>query len=159
MMRRNQTGRASNVDAIQLLKDDHQKMRKLLTELDSTGESDTTKRQRLFTQVKEELTVHEAIEEEIFYPALKQHRKAKEIVLEAYEEHGVVDMVMTEIEQVPFDDETWGAKFTVMKENIEHHIEEEENEMFPQARDAFEKADLEELGKQMMARKEQLQAA
>ena len=147
------------MDAIRLLKDDHEKMKKLLKDLEATQERDTSRRERLFTQVKEELTVHEVIEEEIFYPALKEHQKAKEIVLEAYEEHGVVDMVMAEIEQVPFDDERWGAKFTVMKENIEHHIEEEENEMFAQARDAFEKAELEELGKRMMDRKEQLQAA
>jgi hemerythrin-like domain-containing protein len=147
------------MDAIQLLKDDHQKMKKLLSDLESTTEQDTSKRQQLFTTVKEELTVHEAIEEEIFYPALKEHQKAKEIVLEAYEEHGVVDMVMTEIEGLAFDDETWGAKFKVMKENIEHHIEEEEKEMFKQARDVFEKQDLEDLGQQMMARKEQLQAA
>jgi hemerythrin-like domain-containing protein len=147
------------MDAIQMLKDDHEKMKKLLKELDSTEESDVSKRQQLFTQVKEELTVHEAIEEEIFYPALKEHQEAKEIVLEAYEEHGVVDMVMAEIEQLPFDDERWGAKFTVMKENIEHHIEEEEKEMFKQARDAFEKQDLEELGERMTARKEQLLAA
>jgi hemerythrin superfamily protein len=154
-----QTGKGMAMDAIQMLKDDHEKVKKLLKELDSTTESDASKRQQLFTQVKEELTVHEAIEEEIFYPALKEFQKAREIVLEAYEEHGVVDMVMTEIEQVPFDDETWAAKFTVMKENVEHHIEEEEKEMFKQARDAFEKQDLEELGERMNTRKEQLLAA
>src|ERR671924_79633 len=145
------------MNAIQLLKDDHDAMKKMLTELESTTERGTKTRAALFAKVREELTVHEVIEEEIFYPALKEHPKAKEIVLEAYEEHGVVDMIMAEIEQVPFDDERWGAKFTVMKENIEHHIEEEENEMFAQARDAFEKAELEELGKRMMDRKEQLQ--
>ena len=147
------------MDAIQLLKDDHQKMKRLLNELDGTTERGAKTRQELFAKVKEELTVHETIEEEIFYPALKEHPKAKEIVLEAYEEHGVVDMVMADIETVSFEDETWGAKFTVMKENIEHHIEEEENEMFRQARDVFEPQELEELGSRMMSRKEQLQAA
>jgi len=147
------------MDAIQLLKDDHEKMKRLLNELDGTTERGAKTRQELFAKVKEELTVHETIEEEIFYPALKEHPKAKEIVLEAYEEHGVVDMVMADIETVPFEDETWGAKFTVMKENIEHHIEEEENEMFKQARDVFEPQELEELGSRMMSRKEQLQAA
>ena len=66
-------------------------------------------RQELFAKVKQELTVHEAIEEEIFYPALKDHPKTKEIALEAYEEHYVVDTVMAEIEAVPVDDETWGS--------------------------------------------------
>jgi hemerythrin-like domain-containing protein len=147
------------MDAITLLKDDHEKMKKLLTELESTTERGVKTREELFTKVREELTVHEAIEEEIFYPALKEHPKAKEIVLEAYEEHGVVDMVMAEIQGLPYEDETWGAKFKVMKENIEHHIEEEESEMFKQARDVFETQELEALGERMMARKEQLLAA
>jgi hypothetical protein len=147
------------MDAITLLKDDHEKMKKLLTELESTTERGVKTREELFTKVREELTVHEAIEEEIFYPALKEHQKAKEIVLEAYEEHGVVDMVMAEIQGLPYEDETWGAKFKVMKENIEHHIEEEESEMFKQARDVFETQELEALGERMMARKEQLLAA
>jgi hemerythrin-like domain-containing protein len=147
------------MDAIGLLKDDHEKMKGLLNELDATTERGTTTRERLFTKVREELTIHEAIEEEIFYPALKEHPKAREIVLEAYEEHGVVDMVIAEIEGVPFDDETWAAKFTVMKENIEHHIEEEEKEMFKQARDVFSKEELQELGGRMTARKEELLAA
>ena len=147
------------MDAIQLLKDDHDAMKKLLTELEGTTERGVKTRQELFAKVREELTVHEAIEEEIFYPALKEHPKTKEITLEAFEEHHVVDMVLAEIESVPFDDETWGAKFKVMKENIEHHIEEEENEMFKQARDAFEKQDLEELGERMAARKRELLAA
>ena len=117
------------MDALTLLKDDHQKMRKLLNELESTTERGVKTREDLYARIKSELTVHEIIEEEIFYPALKDHPKAKDIVLEAYEEHHVVDTVMAEIRDVPFDDETWGAKLTVMKENVEHHIEEEEDEM------------------------------
>ena len=147
------------MDAIQLLKDDHDAMKKMLSDLESTTERGTKTREALFAKVREELTVHEAIEEEIFYPALKEHPKAKELVLEAYEEHGVVDMIMAEIEGVPFDDERWGAKFTVMKENIEHHIEEEEKEMFKQARDVFDRDELEALGERMMSRKRQLLAA
>jgi hemerythrin-like domain-containing protein len=147
------------MNAISLLEEDHRKMKKLLSELESTTERGVKTREELFATVKEELTVHETIEEEIFYPALKEHPKTKEITLEAYEEHHVVDMVMAEIEGVPYDDERWGAKFKVMKENIEHHIEEEENEMFKLARDAFETQELRDLGERMMARKEQLLAA
>ena len=146
------------MDAITLLKDDHDRMKKLLKELDSTTERGVKTRQELFARVKDELTKHESIEEEIFYPALKEHPETKEITLEAYEEHHVVDTVMKEIEAVPFDDEQWGAKFTVMKENVEHHIEEEEGEMFTQARQVFEKEELEALGERMAARKEQLAA-
>jgi hemerythrin-like domain-containing protein len=144
------------MDALSLLKEDHQKVKKLLLELDSTTERGVKTREELFTKVKEELQVHETIEEEIFYPALKEHPKSKELVLEAYEEHNVVDMVMREIEDVPFDDERWGAKLTVMKENVEHHIEEEETEMFKQARQVFDREELTELGQRMESRKKQL---
>jgi Hemerythrin HHE cation binding domain len=128
----------------------------MLQELESTTERGVKTRQELFAKVKQELRVHEAIVEEIFYPALKDHPKTKEIALEAYEEHHVVDMVMAEIEGVAFDDETWGAKFTVMKENLEHHIEEEEGEMFNQAKQVFDAAELDQLGERMAARKQEL---
>ena len=98
-------------------------------------------------QLKAKLSIHERIEEEIFYPALKSHPKAKDIVLEGYEEHHVVDEMMGELEATDVTDETWGAKFTVMKENIEHHIEEEEGDMFKQARDVFDDDELEDLGR------------
>jgi hemerythrin-like domain-containing protein len=144
------------MDAIALLKEDHDKVKKLLDDLDSTTERGVKTREELFTKVKQELEMHEAIEEEIFYPALKEHPKAKELVLEAYEEHHVVDMVMREIAGVPYDEDTWGAKLTVMKENIEHHIEEEESEMFKQARQVFDKKELVDLGERMQLRKEAL---
>jgi hemerythrin superfamily protein len=144
------------MDAMSLLKEDHEKVKKILGELESTTERGVKTREELFTKVKQELVVHEAIEEEIFYPALKQHPKTKEIALEGYEEHHVVDTVMAEIEGVAYDDEKWGAKFKVMKENLEHHIEEEEGEMFKQAKQVFDEDELAQLGKAMLARKEEL---
>jgi hypothetical protein len=145
------------MDALKLLEEDHKKVKKILSDLDSTTERGVKTREELFTKVKQELMVHEAIEEEIFYPALKDHPKAKELVLEAYEEHHVVDNVMAEIVSLPFDDEKWGAKLTVMKENLEHHIEEEEDEMWKQARQVFSDDELEELGARMQTRKDQLE--
>ena len=147
------------MDALELLEDDHTKVKKLMEEIERTTERGVKTREELFTKLRGELEVHEAIEEEIFYPALKEHPKAKDLVLEAYEEHNVVDMVMKEIEGVAYDDETWGAKLTVMKENVEHHIEEEEDEMFKQARQVFSKEELTDLGERMAARKDQLQGA
>jgi hemerythrin superfamily protein len=141
------------VDAIELLTDDHRKVKRLLDELDSTTERALKTREELFTRIKRELTVHEVIEEEIFYPALKEHPRAKDIVLEAYEEHHVVDTLMGELSGLPYDDETWGAKFTVMKENIEHHVEEEEGDMFKKARQVFDSAELDQLGEVMSERK------
>ena len=145
------------MDALTLLKADHDKIKKILSHIEATTERGVKTREEFFNKVKAELKVHEAIEEEIFYPALKEHPKAKELVLEAYEEHNVVDMVMQEIEGVPYEDETWGAKLTVMKENVEHHIEEEESEMFKQAKQVFSKEELDQLGDRMQARKQSLQ--
>jgi hypothetical protein len=142
------------MDAIAMLKADHDKVKELLTELESTTERGVKRRTGLLTTIKEELTVHEVIEEEVFYPALKAHPKAKDIVLEAYEEHHVVDVLMGELSALDVSDETWGAKALVMKENIEHHIQEEEGEMFRQARRVFDAAELRELGDRMAARKE-----
>ena len=145
------------MDALTMLKTDHDKVKKLLTELESTTERGVKTRSELFATIKGELTVHEIIEEEIFYPELKAHPKAQDIVLEGYEEHHVVDLLMGELEALDVSDETWGAKAVVMKENIEHHIEEEEGEMFQKARQVFDREELDELGERMAARKESAQ--
>jgi len=141
------------VDALTLLKEDHDKVKKLLSELESTTERGLKTRSDLFATIKGELTVHEIIEEEIFYPELRDHPKAKDIVLEGYEEHHVVDLLMGELESLDVGDETWGAKAVVMKENVEHHIEEEEGEMFQKARQVFDRAELDDLGQRMATRK------
>ena len=141
------------MDAIALLEADHKKVKRLLAELDSTTERGVKTRTELFATIKGELTLHEIVEEEIFYPELKAHPRAQDIVLEGYQEHHVVDLLMGELEALDVSDETWGAKATVMKENIEHHIEEEEGEMFRQARRVFDAAELDDLGERMEARK------
>jgi hemerythrin superfamily protein len=143
--------------ALTLLTDDHDKVKKLLDQLEATDAP--SRREELFTKIKRELVVHETIEEEIFYPALKQHPRAKEIVLEGFEEHDVVDTLMGELSRLPYDDETWGPKAKVMKENIEHHIQEEEGEMFDKARSVFDRAELNDLGEVMEARKAEAMAA
>ena len=137
------------MDALELLKTDHDKMKELLSRGEETTERAEKGRTELFATIRRELTVHERIEEEIFYPALRDHPRARDIVLEGYEEHHVVDTILGEMEKVPVTDETWTAKFKVAKENIEHHIEEEEGEMFSAARKVFEKDELQELGARM----------
>jgi hemerythrin-like domain-containing protein len=141
------------MDAISLLKRDHDKVKGLLRELEPTTERAVKTRQELFDRIQSELTIHEIIEEEIFYPTLKQHPKAREIVLEGYEEHGVVDTIMGEMAALSVEDETWGPKAKVMIENIEHHIEEEEGEMFEKARQVFDSDELNQLGRAMEARR------
>jgi len=147
------------VDALALLKRDHDQFKKMLKDLDDTADRAIKTRQNLFERLKFSLTVHEQMEEAVLYPALKEHAETKEIVLEAYEEHDVVDTILEELEQTPFDDETWHAKLTVMRENLLHHIQEEEDEMFGQVRRLFDKATLESLGEQMRTIKAQARAA
>ena len=141
------------MNAIELLSADHRRLTKLMKELDETTTRGVKTRKQLFSTIKRELTAHEVIEEEIFYPALKEHPRARDIVLEGYEEHHVVDVLMGEMSALPFDDESWGAKFTVMRENVEHHIEEEEDDMFKKARAVFDPSELDALGSSMASRK------
>ena len=141
------------MNAIDLLKEDHDRIKPLLSELKETTERAEKTRGELFSRIKQELTIHEIIEEEIFYPALKEHPKAKDIVLEGYEEHDVVSRLMGELDGMEATDERFGPKAKVMAENIEHHIEEEEGEMFKQARKVFDADELDELGERMLRRK------
>jgi hemerythrin superfamily protein len=152
--------REAAMDALDLLEQDHQKVKKLMSEIEKTTERGVKTREQLFSKLVTELTVHERIEEEIFYPAVKERATSKqleELVNESYEEHHFVDIVKAEIENTPFDSEQWAAKFKVMMENVEHHaFEEEEGKMFPRVRRAFKKDELEDLGVKMEELKEQL---
>ena len=141
------------MDAIKLLKEDHARIKPLLAELKETTDRAEKTRGELFSRIKQELTIHELIEEEIFYPTLREHPKAKDIVLEGYEEHDVVSRLMGELDGMDATDERFGPKAKVMAENIEHHIEEEEGEMFKTARQVFEETELDELGDRMALRK------
>jgi hemerythrin superfamily protein len=137
------------MDALALLKEDHALVKKLLAEGEQTTERAEKTRAELFERLKSELMIHERIEEEVLYPALKKHPHARELALEGYAEHHVVDTILAELERTPVTDEQWAAKFKVARENLEHHIEEEETEMFPKARGAFSKAELEQMGARM----------
>ena len=148
------------MDAITLLEQDHQKVKKLMGEIEKTTERGVKTRQELFNKLVEEVTIHEKIEEQIFYPEVKEHATSKqleELVTESYEEHHFVDIVKAEIAKTPFEAEEWAAKFKVMMENIEHHaFEEEEGKMFPKVRRAFKKDELEDMGARMQELKERL---
>jgi iron-sulfur cluster repair protein YtfE (RIC family) len=146
------------MNALTLLKRDHAEVKKMLSDLEDTTERAEKTRTEGLATLKHELEIHEAIEEEIFYPALKEHAKTKDLALEGYEEHHVVDTIMGELEGVEPSDETWMAKFSVMKENLEHHITEEEDEMFPKVEQVFEDEELQALGTRMQERKDQLTA-
>ena len=147
------------MNAFALLKADHEKVAGILETIDDTTERAVKGRDELFARLKEELDLHAMIEEEIFYPALEETDEAREITLEAYEEHRLVKQLLGELEAEPKDTEEWTAKFTVLKENIEHHVEEEEGELFKKARQALSEEEIETLGDRLQEAKQQNKAA
>lgn len=147
------------MNAFTLLKADHEKVAGILEKLDSTTERGVKTREELFAQLKTELDVHARVEETIFYPALEKADETRDITLEAFEEHRLVKQLLGELQSMPKDAEEWTAKFTVLKENVEHHVEEEEGEMFTKARKVLSEEDAETLGTRMeKAKNEQLKA-
>jgi hypothetical protein len=136
-------------DAIKLLETDHRRFEALFKQgEETTARAAKTRREVLATLVRE-LEAHELVEEKILYPALKAHPEAKDIVLEGFEEHHVADVIVKELKGLATSNEKWAAKFSVLKENIEHHIQEEEGEMFRTARGIFSREQLLEMGDRM----------
>jgi iron-sulfur cluster repair protein YtfE (RIC family) len=145
------------MDAIQLLTQDHEKVKQLFQQYDELAEAQPERKRELAEKIIQELMVHERVEEEIFYPAYRASadEEGKELVAEANEEHHVVDLILDELQAVDLSAEDFNAKFKVLKENVEHHIQEEEEEMFPDARRRLQDR-LVVLGEEMMQYKEQL---
>jgi hypothetical protein len=146
------------MNPFELLKQDHRKVADLMEKLEKTTERGVKTREELFGKIQEELEIHAHIEETIFYPVLQKEKETEDITREAFEEHKVVKTLLAELAALNKDDEQWLPKFTVLKENIEHHVEEEEGEMFTDARKAIEKEELEQLGEQMNAEKSRMMA-
>ena len=142
---------SAKADAIELLLREHRRFEQLLKEGEETTERARKGRRELLATLTSELNAHELMEEKVLYPALQSHPQAREIVLEGYEEHHVADLIVAELQQVATNDEQWGAKFKVLKENIEHHIQEEEGEMFRTARGLFSREELLALADRMRA--------
>jgi iron-sulfur cluster repair protein YtfE (RIC family) len=145
------------MNAFELLKQDHKKVSAIFEKLEPTTERAVKARHELFAELKRELEIHAHIEETIFYPVLKKEAETRDITLEGYEEHHVVKMLLEELTTTPVDTEQWTAKLKVLKENVEHHVEEEEDEMFKSAREVLSKEKAQELGARMQAEKEKQQ--
>lgn len=148
----------ASFDAIQLLMDDHKAVKKLFKAYDELVKSkaDDSDKQNLAQQICTMLKVHTAIEEEIFYPAAREALKEKALLDEAIVEHASAKELISQIESMNPDDAFYDAKVTVLSEYIDHHVKEEESEMFPKAKQA--KMDLDELGDQLSERKDELMA-
>lgn len=147
------------MNAFELLKKDHEKVSGIFQKLEETTERAVKTREELFTQLKTELDVHAKIEEQIFYPAIKEADATREITLEAFEEHHVIKALLSELESLDKTDERWTAKLKVLKENVEHHVEEEEGEMFKNARKVLSEEQINTLGSRMEAAKKEEKAA
>ena len=147
-------------DAIALLKTGHATVKKMFQKEAKLTKKDSEKKASLFNQIKAALEVHAAIEEEIFYPAVKKARSehVKDEVREAYEEHKQIKSLLAQASSITPADETYDMKIKVLKEDVEHHIKEEEGEMFPDAKKFLGEHQLIELGAKLESRKEQLEA-
>jgi hemerythrin superfamily protein len=152
-------GGMNEMNAFTLLKTDHKKVAGIMKKIEETTERAVKTREELFTQLKTELDIHAAIEEKIFYPVLEKAEESRDIALEAFEEHRLVKQLLSELEAEAKDDEQWTAKFTVLKENVEHHVEEEEGELFKKARRVLSEEEIEELGTRMEKAKGEQKAA
>ncbi len=140
--------------ATDLLKKQHREVKKLFKDVEGTD--DAKKRRALMVEIVEHLKLHTSLEEDVFYPAVRElgTKKAEEMTLEAIEEHHVVDLVMAELPKVDPAADTFEAKMTVLKELIEHHVEEEEDEMFPMAEKRFGAEKSNELAREMQQQAE-----
>jgi hemerythrin-like domain-containing protein len=142
---------ADENDPIALLESDHRRFEDLLKQGEETTERAVKGRTALLDTLTAALNVHELIEEQVLYPALKPHAETRAIVLEGFEEHHVADVIVKELHDLAADNERWGAKFKVLQESLEHHIQEEERNMFPNARQVLSREELQALGARMRA--------
>jgi len=143
-----------STDAIVLLKEDHKTVEKLFKRFEKADDDALEEKRKLVDSIIHELTVHAYVEEEIFYPAAREAvPETEDHVLESVEEHHVVAWMLSELRELDPKAENFDAKVTVLTENVRHHVEEEEQEWFPQVREALSRKRLQELGARMIAAK------
>jgi hemerythrin superfamily protein len=145
------------MNAIQLLKDDHNRVSALFEKFKADEDGDHSE---LFKEVKMELDTHTHIEETIFYPKLQEEgdEELKDIVMEGIEEHRQAKMFLRELDALADDSEKFKPKFQVLMEDVEHHVQEEEGEMFKMVQEQFDEATLDELGAEMEEEKQNFQS-
>jgi hemerythrin superfamily protein len=138
------------MDAITLLKQDHKTVEKLFKRFEKAGPSAHKTKRDIVDKIVEELAIHAAIEEQVFYPAVRKAvPDAEDTVLEGLEEHHIVKWTLSELQDMPPEHERFDAKVTVLIESVRHHVEEEEGEMFPEVRENLGRKRLGEIGDQM----------
>jgi hemerythrin-like domain-containing protein len=139
-----------STDAIVLLRDDHKQIKRLFREFEQAGERATKTKGSIVEKIIEALTVHTYLENEVMYPEVRKLMpELEDDVLESYEEHHVADVLCVELSMLSPDHERFEAKTTVLIENVEHHIEEEEQDWFPKVREGLGRKQLQRIGDQM----------
>jgi len=146
--------KAKATGAVEVLKEQHDKVKKAFKEFEKLDREDTEKQQQLVQTVCEDLKLHTTLEEELFYPAAREAIEDEDILNEAQVEHETAKMLIEQLENMGPDDPNYHATFTVLGEYVMHHVKEEEGELFPQVKSSD--LDLEELGARMRARMQEL---
>lgn len=142
------------MDAITLLKNDHKTVERLFKRFEKATKSGGESREAIVAEIITELSIHAAIEEQVFYPAIRAEvEDAEDTVLEGLEEHHIVKWTLSELDGMAESDERFTAKVTVLMESVRHHVEEEEGEMFPEVRETLGRKRLGEIGAQLEAAK------
>jgi hemerythrin superfamily protein len=135
------------MDAITLLREDHRTVEKLFKQFEKAGEKAYKTKETLAKKIIEELSIHAAIEEQVFYPAIRE--ASEDMVLESLEEHHIVKWVLSELQGMSPKEERFDAKMTVLIELVRHHVKEEEKELFPDVRDEVSRKELAEIGEML----------
>ena len=144
------------MNAIDMLESQHREVEELFKKIEKA--KDASSKDELFTEIADKLAVHAAIEEHQFYPSVKAKR-TEDILLESLEEHLAIKRVLADLLAIDAQDETFDAKIKVLQETVEHHVEEEESDLFPKVRKLLSKDELEAIGQEMMAEQEELEEA
>lgn len=142
------------VDAIQLLTEQHREVEQLFSKFEKTKQAD--EQEELFVQIADKLAVHARIEEQYFYPAVTA-KKTEDMVLEAFVEHTSIKRLLADLLDTEADDPKFEAQMKVLKEQIEHHVEEEEGELFPAAKKVLDKEELVAIAQEMTALQQELE--
>jgi hemerythrin superfamily protein len=139
------------MDAITLLRNDHKTVETLFKRFEKTGDQAYTQKRAIVERIIEELSIHTAIEEQVFYPATRAAVPSTNVIaLESLEEHHIVKWILSELEGLDPKSERFNAKVTVLIENVRHHVEEEQTDYFPKVRDAMTRAELTNLGQALI---------
>jgi DUF438 domain-containing protein len=148
------------MDATKLLKEQHDEVRELFKRYEKLEDGDRRERLDLFREIKKKLEIHARIEEEIFYPPLRRARReqARQDVAEAYEEHHLIKTALKDLSSVdPATEAEFDGTMKVLKENVEHHADEEEDDLFGDARKVFSREQLEDFGRRLETRTRELE--